>query len=204
MGVETCNDLNMKTIVEKGLYQYLVDKKIPGLRENTKMVTLKRAEQLYDISQPFTDIFEIVTGAVKLGGISEKGKEYIYELLTPGEIFGNLALLGPGFREFCRSLTITELRAYSPDFFKHLMTHDPEVAEWCFTKLVFRWNKTESKLANIRSYEPRERIQVLYSELQRKIMTGANREVFLNKLVTYQDIADLTATTRQLAADTIL
>jgi hypothetical protein len=39
--------------------------------------------------------------------------------------------------------------------------------------------------------------------LHKKIITAGNREVFLNKLITYNDIADLTATTRQLAADTI-
>lgn len=193
----------MESLAEKGLYQYLLELNVPGLKENVKLKTLKKNDLLYDTSQRFTDIFEIVSGAVKLGGVSEKGKEYIYELLTPGEFFGNLAYLGDTFCEFCKALTATQVRCYNPQFFKHLMTHDPQVAEWSFTKIIYRWNKTESMLANIRSHEPRERIQLLYSDLQRKIMTAANREVFLNKLVTYKDIADLTATTRQLAADTI-
>ncbi len=193
----------MEIILEKGLYAYLLERKVPDLKENVTVKRLKKGALLYDTSQEYTDIFEIVSGAVKLGGISGKGKEYIYELLTPGEFFGNLAFLGPTFCEFCKVLTATEFRVYKTDFFKHLMTHDPQVAEWAFTKIVYRWNKTESMLANIRSYEPRERIQVLYSNLQRKIMTAASREVYLNKLITYQDIADLTATTRQLAADTI-
>lgn len=193
----------MEIILEKGLYSYLLEQKVPGWKDNVTMKKLKKGALLYDTSQPHTDIYEIISGAVKLGGISGKGKEYIYELLTPGEFFGNLAFLGPAFCEFCKVLTGTELRVYKRDFFKHLMTHDPQVAEWAFTKIVYRWNKTESLLANIRSYEPRERIQVLYSSLQRKIITAGNREVYLNKLLTYQDIADLTATTRQLAADTI-
>lgn len=193
----------MDIILEKGLYGYLLDRKIPGWKDNVTMKKLKKGALLYDTTQPHTDIFEIVSGAVKLGGISGKGKEYIYELLTPGEFFGNLAFLGLPFCEFCKVLTGTELRVYKTDFFKHLMTHDPQVAEWAFTKIVYRWNKTESMLANIRSYEPRERIQVLYTSLQRKIMAAGGREVYLNKLLTYQDIADLTATTRQLAADTI-
>ncbi|BAV04375.1 cAMP-binding domain of CRP or a regulatory subunit of cAMP-dependent protein kinases [Filimonas lacunae] len=193
----------MPTIMEKGLYAYLTDRKEAGLKENVITKKLKKGDILYDTTQQDTGIFEIVSGAVKLGGISNKGKEYIYELLTPGEFFGNLAFLGPDFCEFCKVLTATELRYYKTPYFKHLITHDPQLADWAFSKIVFRWNKTESMLANIRSYEPRERIQVLYSSLQRKIMTANGREVFLNKLITYQDIADLTATTRQLAADTI-
>lgn len=193
----------MESLLEKGLFTYLSEQKIAGFRENVSVKKMKKGELLYDTSQQYTDIYEIVSGAVKLGGISGKDKEYIYELLTPGEFFGNLAFLQPGFCEFCKVLTATEFRVYKTSFFRHLMTHDPVVAEWAFTKIVYRWNKTESMLANIRSYEPRERIQVLYSALQRKIMTAAGREVFLNKLITFQDIADLTATTRQLAADTI-
>jgi CRP/FNR family cyclic AMP-dependent transcriptional regulator len=193
----------MNKIEEKGLYTYLAEAGTPGLRENARLVSLKRGSQVYDTSQRFTDIYEIVTGAVKLGNISVKGDEYIYELVTPGEFFGNLAILGDNFSEFCKTLCATELRSYTPAFFKHLMTHDPVVAEWCFSKIVYRWNKTENLLASIRSHEPRERIQMLYVSLQKKIITAGNREAVLNKLLTNKDIADLTATTRQLVADTI-
>ena len=193
----------MYKIGENGLYNYLAENKIPGLKENAKLVTLKKGQQLYGTSQRFTNIYEIVSGAAKLGGISIKGGDYIYELVTPGEFFGNLALLGDTFCEFCKTLAASQFRSYNTAFFKHLMTHDPQVAEWCFSKIVSRWNKTESLLANIRSYEPRERIQLLHAGLEKKIITATNREVALNKLITYKDMADLTATTRQLVADTI-
>ncbi len=193
----------MPKISEIGLYNYLSWKQVPGLRENVRLITVKKGKQLYDTDQKYTDIYEILSGAVKLGGISGKGKEYIYELVTPGEFFGNLAMLGDTFREFGKAIVATQLRVYKPAFFKHLMTHDPEVAAWCFEKIVYRWNKTESMLANIRSYEPRERIQVLYNELQKIKIIASNREIILNRLLTLQDIADLTGTTRQLAAETI-
>lgn len=193
----------MYAIEETGLYNYLEAQQTPGLKENVRLVSLKKGQQLYGTSESFTDIYEIVSGAVKLGGISVKDEEYIYEVVTPGEFFGNLALLGDTFSEFCKVITATQVRSYKVSFFKYLMTHDPVIAEWCFAKIVFRWNKTESLLANIRSYEPRERIQLLNAVLQRKITTAANREVSLNKLITYKDIADLTATTRQLVADTL-
>lgn len=194
----------MPTIAEIGLYNYMVLKNIPGLKENATARTIKKGEQLYDAAQPYTDIFEIESGAVKLGNTSDKGREFIYELVTPGEFFGNLAVLQAGtFSESCRALVPTRLRAYKVPFFKHIMTHDPEVAEWCFKRIVARWNKTESRLAHIRSYEPRERIQVLYADLLDTKIVVANRYISLGSLVTYQDIADLTATTRQLAAETL-
>ena len=82
------------------------------------------------------------------------------------------------------------------------MTHDPNVAAWFYSKIIERWNKTDSLLYYIRSYEPRKRIEMLQTAMHKKIMTAVSREVFLDKLISLQDIADLTDTTRQLVADT--
>lgn len=191
------------SIAGTGLYNYLLQQNTAALKEQVTQLTLKKGQQLYGTDQRQTDIYEIVSGAVKLGGLSAKGEEYIYEVLTPGEFFGNLALLSDTFSEFCKVLVPARIRVYKLAFFRHLMTHDPLIAEWFFGKIVYRWNKTESLLGYIRAYEPRERIQLLYQSMDKKILTAVNREVLLNRLLTYKDIADLTATTRQLVAGTI-
>jgi len=193
----------MSTVAEMGLYNYLVSKNIPGLKEKTAYHTLRKGTWLYGAPQRFTDIYEIISGAVKLGRLSPKGKECVYEIVTPGEFFGNLAFLPDApFSEFSKTLTATEIRSYDLNFLKHLMTHDPEVAELFYSKIVERWNKTETLLFYIRSYEPRKRIEMLQAAMHKKIMTAVSREVFLDKIISLQDMADLTATTRQLVADT--
>lgn len=194
---------NAHHIAETGLYEYLVQQHTPGLDREVETITLNKGREVYPVTARYTPIYEIVSGGVKLGGVSEKGEEYIYELLTQGEFFGNLAVLGDTFREFCKTITATRLHVYRSEFFKHIMIHDPMVASWSITRIVARWNKTETMLANIRSYEPRERILQVYKDLQIRITTAGNREVWLNKLVTLKDIADLTATSRQLVASTI-
>ena len=195
----------MSSIGDSGLYAYLSERNYPALKENVKLINLKKGALVYDTTIRYTGIFELITGVVKLGGTSDKGEDYIYEIVVPGEFFGNLAVLGGDnrFREFSRTLSPVALRSYKADFFKHLRTHEPEVAEWAFTKIVYRWNKTESMLARIRSFEPRERIIQLYTQLHQKVIAPNNREVSLHKMVSKKDIADLTATTRQLVADTV-
>lgn len=193
----------MSTVAEMGLYNYLHSRNIPGLEDKTSHHMLKKGTWLYGAPQRFTDIYEIINGAVKLGRLSPKGKECVYEIVTPGEFFGNLNFLPDApFSEFSKTLTATEIRAYDLDFIKYLMTHDPSVAAWFYSKIIERWNKTESLLYYIRSYEPRKRIEMLQTAMHKKIMTAVSREVYLDKLISLQDIADLTATTRQLVADT--
>lgn len=199
--------MDVPTITETGLYNYLLQKNIPGVREKVARISFKKAAQLYGTTQRVTPVYEIVSGAVKLGRLSPEGKECVYEILVPGEVFGNLSYLNnpgdPPFSEFSKALTATELYAYDLQFFKHLLSQEPAIAEWFYPKIIYRWNKTESLLFYIRSFEPRKRIQLLHASLHKKIMTALQREVFLDKLVSYKDLADLTATTRQLVAETI-
>ncbi len=203
-------------VQEKGLYNYLIEKSIPLLEDKTFLKGFKKGEFVYGPSQHYTYIYEIVSGAVKLGSISFRGLEIVHEIVTPGELFGNLRLLDDHaglfgllqglhkpFSEFSKTLAPTLLRCYEYDFFKRLMINDPNVAEWFYPKIVSRWCKTESLLISIRSMEPRERIRHIYSLYSTRIRTASDKEIPLNTSLSFKDLADLTATTRQLVADTL-
>ncbi|HTI89363.1 MAG TPA: Crp/Fnr family transcriptional regulator [Puia sp.] len=203
-------------VKEKGLYNYLIEKNIPLLNDKTFLKGFKKGELVYGPSQHYTYIYEIVSGAVKLGSISSRGLEIVHEIVTPGELFGNLRLLDDHaglfgllqglhkpFSEFSKTLAPTLLRCYEYDFFKRLMINDPNVAEWFYPKIVSRWCKTESLLISIRSMEPRERIRHIYELYSTRIKTASDKVIPLNTSLSLKDLADLTATTRQLVADTL-
>jgi CRP-like cAMP-binding protein len=203
-------------VQEKGLYAYLVEKNIPLLEDKTFLRSYKKGELVYGPTQHYTYIYEIISGAVKLGSITFRGMDSVHEIVTPGELFGNLRLLddhaglfGPlqglhlPFAEFSKTIASTLVRCYEYDFFKRLMITDPNVAEWFYPKIVSRWCKTESLLILIRSMEPRERIRHLYDLFNARIRTALDKEVPLNTSLSFKDLADLTATTRQLVADTL-
>lgn len=185
------------------LYQYLLTKQIPGFQQTAKEVTVKKGAVLYDTSEPFTAIYEIKAGAVKLGSLSQKGEEYIYEIVKTGDIFGNIAFLPQRFSEFSKAIVPTTLYAYELEFFRHQVLNDSVAADKFIRCIIGRWHKTESMLSKIRYYEPRERILHLYDSMSEKVETSINRSVVLNKQLTKKDIADITATTRQLVADTL-
>ncbi len=185
----------------KGVYEYLITKDIPGFKENVKTITAAKGKLLYDVDQQYTDIYEIQSGAVKLGARSSKDEEYIYELVMPGEIFGNVALLDKPFMEYCKAVVPCRLYSFKRDFFMYHVLHDHIATEIFVRQIVHRWHKTESILSGIRHFEPRERILRLYDNLNYMIPVEGNKKVLLNKHLTNKDLADLTATTRQLVAE---
>jgi len=204
-------------VKRKGLYNYLLEKGMHGLEEKTFLRTFKKGDMIYGPTQHYTYIYEIISGAAKLGSVSSaKAEESIHEIVTPGEFFGNLRLLDDNaglfgnlrglhrpFSEFSKTLASSYIRCYEYDFFRHLMINDPHVAEWFYPKIVSRWCKTETLLICIRSLEPRERIKHVHSLFDVRIRTAQDKDVRLNTCMSYKDLADLTATTRQLVADTL-
>jgi CRP/FNR family cyclic AMP-dependent transcriptional regulator len=203
-------------VKEKGLYNYLTEKNIPLLEDKTFLKSYKKGELVYGPTQHYTHIYEIISGAVKLGSVTFRGLDIVHEIVTPGELFGNLRLLddhaglfGPlqglhkPFAEFSKAIESTLVRCYASDFFRTLIINDANVAEWFYPKIVSRWCKTESLLISIRSMEPRERIRHIHNLFKARIKTALDEEIPLNMSLSFKDLADLTATTRQLVADTL-
>lgn len=189
--------------MEDSLYKYLKAKNIKDLDLYSKIITLNKGKVVYDTDQPFTDIYEIKSGAIKLGKLSTRGEEYIYDVLKTGDLFGNTAFLPDEFSEFSKAVVPTSLYVYDHDFFRELLVIDPSITEWFITRMVSRWHRIESLFSNVRNLEPRERIIHVYKQLNDKVLTATNRVVLLNKNLTKKDLADLTATTRQLVSNTL-
>ena len=180
-----------------GPFAYLAEN---GIEVNGKLletIQLKKGHLIYQPPQLITPIFEIVCGAVKIGSYSPEGNEVCCDILRPGDFFGNLHYLKGQFSEFSKTLTSTELRVYDADFFKQLVANQPKLAEWFFKELVIRWCRAENRLYTIRILKPEEKVNRILPYFQDQITDAEGKTFNLRKMVTIQDIADLTGLTRQ-------
>jgi CRP-like cAMP-binding protein len=150
-----------------------------------------RGIYLYQPPLKFTPIYEIVSGLVKIGTYSSDGKEVCFDILGPGDFFGNLRYLEGQFFEFSKSLAKIELRVYEHDFFRKLIVNEPAVSEWFNHQVVKRWFRAEDRLFAIRDQDAKGKIQ--------KVLKGFEsiRPEDYHRYITYQDLADLTGLTRQ-------
>jgi CRP-like cAMP-binding protein len=187
---------------EIGLFAYLNTRygKQLGGRVFTRL--FKKGTRIYAPPEKLNYMFELVKGGVKLGTITEQGTELVYELIEAGEFFGNLQLLNGQFSEFGKSVVDSEIRLYEIGFFKSVVVQDPLLAEWFLRKMTKRWCKAENRLIQIGAYDPRERIRHCLDRLQKPLYDAQGKPYFWNDVITMKEVADLTATTRQLVAQT--
>ena len=101
------------------------------------------------------------------------------------------------FSEFAKTLTTVELKSYDRDYFKKLVTHQPKLSEWFFGELVNRWCRAEDRLYAVRSLDATEKVKRIIPYFQEQISDDTGKTFELLKLITFQDIADLTGLSRQ-------
>ncbi len=184
-------------------YNFLTTKDPDGLAKHVSTVEKCKGEYLYQPPTRFTPIFEIVYGLVKIGSYSPDGKEVCYDVLQPGEFFGNLRYLDGRFFEFSRCLTSTLLRTYDSDFFKKITIEVPEVSGWFNHQIVKRWCRAEERLFSIRSKSPDEKVQSILKAYQSGIKDANQKTISPKMYMSLQDVADLTGLTRQTVSKVI-
>ena len=75
-----------------GLLHGLSDEQKQEVKQHARMFNIKRGQPVYLPGDPSEHVYLVKTGAVKIVGNAPEGCEVILALLTPGDIFGELAL----------------------------------------------------------------------------------------------------------------
>lgn len=183
--------------MKHGPFKYLLEEGLTGSGIMMESYRLEKGHLIYQPPQRITPIFEIVSGAVRIGSYSPEGEEVCYDILKPGDFFGNLNCLGGQFSEFAKTLSPVKLRAYDVDFFKETIYNNPKLAAWFFKELVRRWCRAEDRLFAVRSLDATEKVKRILPYFQDQITDPDGKTNPLLKLITFQDLADLTGLTRQ-------
>tara|TARA_R110002049_G_scaffold13089_2_gene57403 strand:- start:923 stop:1570 length:648 start_codon:yes stop_codon:yes gene_type:complete len=149
-------------------------------------------------------IYEIIYGAVKLGGFSDDGESFVYEALPANEFFGNFKYLNNQFHEYAKAIVDCRIRMYDLDFFKTTVTTNPNITNWFISYLVKRWCSAELKLKNIKEKQIEERIDYLKKLYNIEIVDAKNNSFILYDLLTKKDMGDLIGVTRQTVSSILL
>jgi len=137
---------------------------------------------------------------VKISKYSENGNEIILAILGPGEIFGELAITGQNagdeVAEIVEDSIICEL---STEDMRQMLETNPKF-NLQITKLIgLKFKKIQNRLESLYFRSAPDRIREFIKELatEHGEKTGKENETAVKLNLTHEDIAKLTATTRQ-------
>ena len=180
------------------LFELMKESEMMELDAMTSMQEVKKSQPIYFADDPSKSIFFLKKGRVKLTRISPDGKEFIVALINPGEVFGEMSILDVGERtDFATTMEESLICAISNDDFKMFVEKNPKL-NLEITKLIgFRMRKYSERIEELVFKDAEQRVISFIYNLSIEQGKRIGDEIFLKPFLTHQNIAQLTACSRQ-------
>ncbi|MBL4754192.1 MAG: Crp/Fnr family transcriptional regulator [Flavobacteriales bacterium] len=163
------------------------------------MLKMSSDEFIYFPDEPSTTIFFLKKGKIKIGVVSDSGRETIKAILSPGEVFGELSILNEEVRhEYAKAIGgEVQICVIDKDDMRKLMNKIPRMS-FKITKLIgTRLRIIERRLEGLIFKNSRERIIDFLIDLAKDTGQQIGKEIMVKHSLTHLDIAHLTASSRQ-------
>jgi CRP/FNR family cyclic AMP-dependent transcriptional regulator len=169
------------------------------LADLTQYRSAPRYHFLFVPDEKAEHLYFLVHGRIKTGTFSGEGRESIKELISPGALFGDLALTGEVVRsEFAQSLNEgADYLLINLVDFKAIMQNNQRLMFACMQHFSQRLQRIEERLANLVVKDARERIIAFLLQTATREGRRVGFETLVKHHLTQQEIASLTGTSRQ-------
>lgn len=158
----------------------------------------EKGEYLYMPDQSSDKIFFITSGRVKIGTYSDNGKEITKAILGKGEVFGELSLVGEDKRrDFALAMENTMVCVLTVEEMNGLLKDHNGLSLFLMKVMGSRVLEMENRLESLVFKDSRTRIVEYLVDLVLKKGERVGYERVVRKFITHQEIANLTATSRQ-------
>jgi len=182
------------------LFQGLSDEEMKRIAERSTLKSKEKGSHIYFPNEPSNVIFFLESGKVKVGNVSSDGKENIKCIIHPGDMFGEMALLGQETRNDYAIAMDHDVRicAMNVEEVLLMMRSNPDLSLKVTATIGEKLASLERRFEALVFKDARSRIVDLIQEMAQargqQLIGGA---MLVTHALTHQDIANLTATSRQ-------
>jgi CRP-like cAMP-binding protein len=185
------------------LFSRMDEREIHALAERTTMREVSRGKVILRPDEQPGMVYLIKEGRVKVSRYSADGREQILALLEPGDLFGELSLVGKGepvhVEAFEDSLICT---LYRGDFIE-LIRNQPELMLHVMRVLADRLRQTEEEIADLVFRTVPARLASLLLRLAETHGETNGRGMRLSLRLTHHDFASMIGATRETVTSTL-
>ena len=181
------------------LFKILCPTKFGNYEDSHVIRTYKKDEFIYFTDDPAKNIFLISKGKVKILNYTEEGEEVVKGILTVGDLFGEMIVLGEDKRtDFAQATeNKTNVCQMNIDELQDLMLENKKFALTINKLIGLRIRKLERRLDSLVFKDVRTRLIEFIKELSENSVKKDNKGALISHFYTHKDIADLIGTSRQ-------
>lgn len=153
---------------------------------------------IFEQGDPGDLLYIILTGKVKVGCSSADGRENLFSVLGPSDMFGEMSILDPGPR-MSTATALTEVEAVAMDraILREWIASRPEVSEQLLRVLARRLRRMSTTRAEMVFTDAPGRIAKLLLRLAQRFGVQRDGAVELTHDLTQDEIAQLVGASRE-------
>lgn len=171
---------------------------IDMMDHNSKMKTSSKKEIIYFPEERSDNIYLLKEGKVKISRVSEDGKKTTLHLIGPGEIFGESAILGQEKREnIAEVVEDAVICSINRKMFQEMLTMNPKLNLSINKFIGLRIRKIQAHVEDLVFKDAKERVIAFLKRYAKSFGKKMIDGWMVRPFLTHQEIADLTASSRQ-------
>jgi CRP/FNR family transcriptional regulator, cyclic AMP receptor protein len=186
------------------LFSTLTMAELQEINRITRMQEVKKRQPIYLPGDPSTTVYLLKKGRVKIASTDASGKEVTFEILEPGEIFGELEALEDSPRETqAEALDDALICAIRREDFNHYLRRHSDLTVK-LTKLIgLRLRKIQSRVEDLVFRDVPARLAHVLLELSKTDGRPDAGGVRIGAKLTHQELANLVGCTRETISNTL-
>src|SRR6185503_16208625 len=193
----TDEDTQCQHVQRIQLFSGLAETELKQVAAAARGLRKKRGEFIYMPGDYADSVYVLKKGRIKLSVLSESGKEIAIDLIQPGEMFGEFALIDESVRSnMTQALDELVILVFNKYDFVNLLKSQSNLALNYIRMVGDRRRRMEKKLSDITSKEVPARICELLHELSAYALPAGGGHQSLISLM-HQDVASLIGASRQ-------
>jgi CRP-like cAMP-binding protein len=186
------------------LFDGISPSEMQEMEKITRMEEVKKRQPLYLPGDPSSNVYLLKRGRVKIANTAPNGKEVTFDILEPGEVFGELDVLEDAPRSTSAETLDDAVICVIPrkDFDQYLAMHPTVMFK--LTKLIgLRLKKIQSRVEDLVFRDVRARLAHLLSELGKTEGAVDTQGIRLKVRLTHQEMANLIGCSRETVSATM-
>ncbi|NBU32075.1 MAG: Crp/Fnr family transcriptional regulator [Actinobacteria bacterium] len=180
------------------LFNALDETSALALRDSMNSQSLKKGDVLFQESDLGDQLYLITEGKIKLSHTSSDGRESLFTVLGPGDMFGELSVFDPGPRTSTAiAVTDVQVLGLKHDVLRPWLTERPEVAQSLLQALANRLRRNSETMSDLVFADVPGRVAKVLLQLNEKFGVDSATGRAVPHDLTQEEIAQLVGASRE-------
>lgn len=189
-------------IKRSDIFSVMSHEEMERLASLSTMCEFKKGATIYLLDEPSEHVYLLKEGTIKISRLGQDGQEIILDIIAPGEIFGEMSLLGEDSRstmaQAAESSLICSIR--KGDFFNFFSAHN-DLAFKVLKLVGLKRVEIETRLEELAYCSVSERIASLLNRMAKRHGIKENSGIKIRPRLTHRDIAFLIGASRETVTE---